>query len=88
MHVLNTMDFVKLFVGLFTPEHETLLPGQGGLVKTGKVYLLGVQALAVVVIATWSAIMSYISLKVRIISLKCNPKFVVQVIFSPKVEYL
>ncbi|ELU09794.1 hypothetical protein CAPTEDRAFT_169940 [Capitella teleta] len=51
-------------VGLLVPEDESLVEGQAGLLKGGQWYLLGVQALSVVLIGSWTLVTSGVSLKV------------------------
>ncbi len=50
--------------GLFIPESESTVPGQGGLFRTGQFYLLGVQVLSAVVIIVWTLIFAALFLKV------------------------
>ena len=53
------------FAGLFLePDEHPLLPGQGGLFKTGQWYVLGVQTLAAVSVIIWTIPTAYICLKV------------------------
>ncbi len=58
-----------LIPGLFLPEGESLIPGQGGVFKTGQFYILGIQTLTVFLILIWTLVVSALFLKVELL---CN----------------
>ena len=63
--IINSNVLYYFHTGLFIPEKESTVSGQGGLFKTGQFYLLGVQVLSIVTIIIWTLIFATLSLKVN-----------------------
>ena len=51
--------------GLFVDEKHSLVRGEGGLFRTGRWYLLGIQTLAAVSMFVWTIVTTFILLKVQ-----------------------
>jgi hypothetical protein len=60
-----------LFLGLFLEESQSPRKGEGGLFKSGRLTMLGIQSATVCIVLVWALVVSFTLLKVGSV---CTPR--------------